>query len=118
MDHHRLRRKHIATRDHWQALLAGPLAVKPVRQIIVSHNHVDHIGYAALLAAITGAEVIMGSAEHDRTIHMLEMAGPKFGASLRSQTYNHVMVLIKMPWPWREQTMTAALSRLCRRSVD
>ena len=73
-----------ATADHWQALLAGPLAAKPVRQIIVSHNHVDHIGYAAPLAAMTGAEILMGAAEHERTIHMLNMAGPKFGAALEA----------------------------------
>ena len=54
-----------ATASHWQALLEGPLADQPVRRIIVSHNHVDHIGYAAPLAAITGAEIIMGKVEYD-----------------------------------------------------
>ncbi|MGC6485751.1 MAG: MBL fold metallo-hydrolase [Candidatus Puniceispirillales bacterium] len=73
-----------ATASHWQALLEGPLAGQPVRRIIVSHNHVDHIGYAAPLAAITGAEIIMGEAEYDRTNRMLAMAGPAFGAALEA----------------------------------
>ncbi len=75
-----------ATADHWQALLAGPLSTQPVRRIVVSHNHVDHIGYAAPLAAITGAEIVMGSTEHRRTLDMLNMAGPSFGAKLE-KTY-------------------------------
>jgi glyoxylase-like metal-dependent hydrolase (beta-lactamase superfamily II) len=30
----------------WQSLMAGPLAGKPVRRLIVTHHHPDHIGLA------------------------------------------------------------------------
>lgn len=71
-----------ATAHHWHLLLDGPLNHKPVRRIIISHNHVDHIGYAGPLAALTGAEVMMGRDEFDRAQKMLAMAGPTFGAAL------------------------------------
>lgn len=30
----------------WQALLSGPLSAKPVRRLIVTHHHPDHVGLA------------------------------------------------------------------------
>lgn len=71
-----------ATAAHWQALLDGPLKGRPIERIIVSHNHVDHVGYAGPLAAITGAPIAMGEAEYRQTLRMLELAGPAFGALL------------------------------------
>jgi len=35
----------------WDSLFAGPLAGGPVRRILVTHHHPDHIGLAAWLAA-------------------------------------------------------------------
>jgi glyoxylase-like metal-dependent hydrolase (beta-lactamase superfamily II) len=35
-----------AARAHWQAYLAGPLSGKPVRRVIATHHHPDHIGLA------------------------------------------------------------------------
>ncbi len=37
------------TRGHWETLLAGPMADKPVRRVIVTHYHPDHIGLAGWL---------------------------------------------------------------------
>lgn len=34
------------TKAIWAALLAGPLHGKPVRRLIVTHHHPDHIGLA------------------------------------------------------------------------
>jgi glyoxylase-like metal-dependent hydrolase (beta-lactamase superfamily II) len=34
---------------HWQTLFAGPLAHKPVKRILVTHYHPDHIGLAGWL---------------------------------------------------------------------
>lgn len=42
----------------WEALLAGPLADKPVRQVIVTHNHPDHVGLAGWLCEKTGAPLV------------------------------------------------------------
>jgi glyoxylase-like metal-dependent hydrolase (beta-lactamase superfamily II) len=54
------------TATHWDSLLNGPLAGKPVSKIIVSHYHVDHIGYAGTLAARTGGEIWMSKDEDDQ----------------------------------------------------
>ncbi len=42
----------------WQALLAGPLAGKPVRRVLVTHHHPDHIGLAGWFQA-QGAELLI-----------------------------------------------------------
>ncbi len=44
------------SRAAWQALLAGPLAGKPVGRVILTHHHPDHIGLAGWFAE-RGAEV-------------------------------------------------------------
>ena len=41
----------------WQELLAGPLAGKPVKRLIVTHYHPDHIGLAGWFQAM-GAELL------------------------------------------------------------
>ncbi|HSF96802.1 MAG TPA: MBL fold metallo-hydrolase [Thermohalobaculum sp.] len=43
-------------RAAWTALLAGPLAGKPVGRVILTHHHPDHIGLAGWFAA-QGAEI-------------------------------------------------------------
>ena len=46
------------TRTIWQAVLGGPLAGKPVRRVLVTHHHPDHIGLAGWFQAEFGAELI------------------------------------------------------------
>lgn len=41
----------------WQALMAGPLAGRPVRRVIVTHYHPDHIGLAGWFQS-RGAELV------------------------------------------------------------
>jgi glyoxylase-like metal-dependent hydrolase (beta-lactamase superfamily II) len=45
------------TREIWAALLAGPLAGRPVRRVVVTHHHPDHIGLAGWFQA-RGAELL------------------------------------------------------------
>ena len=42
----------------WERLLAGPLSGKPVRRVIVTHHHPDHVGMAGWFQ-VRGAELLM-----------------------------------------------------------
>ena len=46
------------TRAIWASLLAGPLAGRPVKRLIVTHHHPDHVGLAGWFIA-QGAELLM-----------------------------------------------------------
>lgn len=46
------------TRAIWQGLLAGPLAGRPVRRVVVTHHHPDHVGLAGWFQA-QGAELLI-----------------------------------------------------------
>ena len=52
-----------ATHELWTRLLDGPMGALPVKRIVVTHYHPDHVGCAAWLAARTGAPVWMTTAE-------------------------------------------------------
>ncbi|MBS0564167.1 MAG: MBL fold metallo-hydrolase [Proteobacteria bacterium] len=41
----------------WEGLLAGPLAGRPVRRVVVTHHHPDHIGLAGWFQ-VRGAELV------------------------------------------------------------
>lgn len=45
------------TREIWTAALAGPLAGRPVRRVIATHHHPDHIGLAGWFQLTHGAEL-------------------------------------------------------------
>lgn len=47
-----------ATQALWDGLLAGPLAGRAVRRVVVTHHHPDHVGLAGRFAA-AGAAVVM-----------------------------------------------------------
>jgi glyoxylase-like metal-dependent hydrolase (beta-lactamase superfamily II) len=42
----------------WEALLAGPLAGKPVGRVVVTHHHPDHVGLAGWFKSVHGAELV------------------------------------------------------------
>lgn len=46
------------TRRIWENLLAGPLGGKPVKRVIVTHHHPDHVGLAGWFQRDMGAELI------------------------------------------------------------
>nr|WP_112315158.1 MBL fold metallo-hydrolase [Rhodovulum viride] len=45
------------SREIWQALLAGPLGGRPVRRVILTHHHPDHVGLAGWFQSAHGAEL-------------------------------------------------------------
>jgi glyoxylase-like metal-dependent hydrolase (beta-lactamase superfamily II) len=51
------------SREGWEALLAGPLAGRPVTRVIVTHFHPDHIGLAGWLARRFGSPLFMTRGE-------------------------------------------------------
>ncbi len=46
------------TRAIWESLLSGPLAGKPIKRVLVTHHHPDHIGCAGWLMETQGAELV------------------------------------------------------------
>lgn len=51
------------TRGLWEAVLAGLLAGRPVRRVLATHFHPDHLGAAGWLAGRTGAPLLMSRTE-------------------------------------------------------
>jgi len=47
------------TKAHWQKLFDGPLARSPIRRIVVTHCHPDHLGNATWLAERFGCPLFM-----------------------------------------------------------
>ena len=43
----------------WEELLSGPLGGRPLRRVVVTHHHPDHVGLAGWLCASSGAELVM-----------------------------------------------------------
>lgn len=58
------------TRAIWDAVLAGPLAARGVRSVVLTHAHPDHAGNAQWLAERTCVAVTLPDAEHD-ALHRL-----------------------------------------------
>lgn len=74
------------TAKHWEMLLSGPLFGQPVCQILITHHHVDHMGYSGPLASITGAEICTSAAEAEHGHWLYDLSPDDFG-QLLSQTY-------------------------------
>ncbi|WP_299691410.1 MBL fold metallo-hydrolase [uncultured Tateyamaria sp.] len=47
------------TRKMWEGLMAGPMGGKPVRRVVVTHHHPDHVGLAGWFQTEQGAELLM-----------------------------------------------------------
>jgi glyoxylase-like metal-dependent hydrolase (beta-lactamase superfamily II) len=55
------------TRGVWEAMLAGPLAGRPVRRLIVTHFHPDHVGLGGWLSARLGVGITMTQTDYLRS---------------------------------------------------
>ncbi|CAN5170046.1 MBL fold metallo-hydrolase [soil metagenome] len=51
-------------RDAWEALLAGPLGGRPIKRVICTHMHPDHVGLAGWLCERSGAPLLMSRLEY------------------------------------------------------
>lgn len=69
-----------ATRAHWQALFVTTLAQRPLRRIVVTHCHPDHLGNAAWLAAHFGCPIVMTQGEY-LAAHALIAAQAGYGSA-------------------------------------
>ncbi len=46
------------TREIWRALIAGPFCGRPVKRVILTHHHPDHVGLAGWFQTEHGAELV------------------------------------------------------------
>ncbi|MXQ09597.1 MBL fold metallo-hydrolase [Alphaproteobacteria bacterium GH1-50] len=46
------------SRDIWQTALDGPLRGKPIKRVVLTHHHPDHVGLAGWFASEHGAELL------------------------------------------------------------
>ena len=74
------------TASQWDALLNGPLCHQKIAKIIITHHHVDHIGYAGILAKRTNAPVYTSQGEAEKAYWMIEQEDEIF-ANLVESTY-------------------------------
>ncbi len=73
------------TRRYWQSLLSGFLSKKPVDKIIITHHHVDHIGFACELARMTGAECYSSLEEISHANFLFNLSPSEFSELLASK---------------------------------
>lgn len=72
-----------ASRETWEALLAGPLQGRPVTRVICTHMHPDHIGLAGWLCERFQAPLMMTRLEYVTARMLLADTGqpaPELGA--------------------------------------
>lgn len=53
-----------SAREQWLSLLSSVIGNAPVKRVIVTHFHPDHVGAAGWLCAQTGAPLVMTAIEH------------------------------------------------------
>jgi glyoxylase-like metal-dependent hydrolase (beta-lactamase superfamily II) len=67
------------TRALWQEILDGPLSGKPVKRLIATHFHPDHLGCGGWLSEITGAPLSITAQEWARAVTMRARTPENFG---------------------------------------
>ena len=65
-----------AAREGWEAVFAGALAGRPVRRVICTHMHPDHVGLAGWITDRFGAPLLMSRLEYVTMRMLVSDAGP------------------------------------------
>jgi glyoxylase-like metal-dependent hydrolase (beta-lactamase superfamily II) len=73
----------------WEALFDSVLLGKPLKRIIVTHYHPDHVGQAAWLAERFGAPVLMTPGEHAAASAMHQRSDAEAGPRLAELFARH-----------------------------
>jgi glyoxylase-like metal-dependent hydrolase (beta-lactamase superfamily II) len=60
------------TIDAWQKILAGIVGGRPIKRVIVTHMHPDHIGLAGWLVGKTGASLCISRTEYFHCRYLLD----------------------------------------------
>lgn len=63
-------------REGWEAAFAGPLGGRPVRRVICTHMHPDHVGLAGWMTRRFGAPLLMSRLEYVTMRMLVSDAGP------------------------------------------
>ncbi len=72
------------TRNYWKALLDGFLSEKPIDKIIITHHHVDHIGFASELARMTDVDCYTSAAEKAHAQFLFDLSASDFSELVAS----------------------------------
>ncbi|OMH35342.1 MBL fold metallo-hydrolase [Motiliproteus sp. MSK22-1] len=59
----------------WETLIAGPLSGQPIKRIIVTHFHPDHLGLAGWLSRRFDAPVLMTQLEYEQAVRLHDTSG-------------------------------------------
>ena len=77
------------TKQLWRRVLAAAARGKPVRRVIVTHMHSDHLGLAQWLCETQGARLWMSAADYRWAQRMLGATGEAFGAKAAAYLLRH-----------------------------
>jgi glyoxylase-like metal-dependent hydrolase (beta-lactamase superfamily II) len=79
------------TRGHWQQHFATTLRDRPLRRIVATHCHPDHLGNAAWLASHFGCPIVMTQGEYLAAHAMIEQQASLGQADVRALFARHGM---------------------------
>jgi len=77
-----------ATAEQWKHLLNGPLNHQPVSRLIVTHHHVDHIGYAGELGRMFNIPMEMTALEAEHACWLYALSDAEYGR-IAAQHYHN-----------------------------
>ncbi len=108
------------SKEAWEALFAGPLAGRPVRRLIVTHFHPDHMGLAGWLTDKFGIQMWTTKSEWDAATELyyhggeelLELAMPFYHAAGFADTLMAEVEARGNPYPRRASPIPESYRRI------